>query len=135
MALYNENQLNYERLEFIIENCTNCLTISSSLIKTLMENNNKELLELLFKKLLKFFDNEFILNLLNSYKNHAQLSDSDLYPQINSEKFKFSVELNEINFEDYNSSYYLFNACRSENKTILKSKIFIKTRSKYKYRK
>jgi len=34
-----------------------------------MKNNNKVLLELLFNKYLKFFDNEFILYLLNFIKN------------------------------------------------------------------
>jgi len=42
--MYIENQLNFERFQFILENCTSYLTISSSLIKKLMKNNNKELL-------------------------------------------------------------------------------------------
>jgi len=66
--LYKNNQLNYKRFKFIINNCTNYLNISSNLIKALLKNNNKELLELLFKKF-KFFDNDFILNLLIWYKN------------------------------------------------------------------
>ena len=66
--MYKNNQLNYKRFKFIIKNCTNYLNISSNLIKALLKNNNKELLELLFKKF-KFFDNDFILNLLIWYKN------------------------------------------------------------------
>jgi len=112
--LYHRKQLNSENLEFILDNYSKHLNISSRLIKALMKDNNKELLELLFKKHLKFFDNEFILNLLTYYKNQTQLSDTDLYPQINDEKYKLSVEL-KTNFGIFNSSYYLFNACKSGN--------------------
>ena len=52
--LYKENELNSERLQFIINNCTIYMNISSSLIKKLMNDNNKELLEILFKNYLKF---------------------------------------------------------------------------------
>ena len=45
-----------------------------------MKDNNKKLLKVLFKKHLKFFDNEFILNLLLNYKNQTRLSDTNLYP-------------------------------------------------------
>ncbi len=62
--LYNENELNSERLQFIIDNCTEYLNISSSLITKLIKNSNKELLEILFKNHFKFFDNNFILDLL-----------------------------------------------------------------------
>ena len=50
-------ELNSERLQFIVKNCTKYLNISSSLIKQLMKDNNKELLEILFKNHLNFFDN------------------------------------------------------------------------------
>jgi len=63
--IYNKNELNSERLQFIVDNCSAYLIISSSLIKILMKNNNKKLLEILFKNYLKFFDNNFILNLLS----------------------------------------------------------------------
>jgi len=39
-----------------------------------MKENNKELLELLFKNHLKCFDNTFIIKLLNCYKNKIQIS-------------------------------------------------------------
>jgi len=47
--IYKKHELNSERLQFIIENCVTCLNISSSLIKQLMKDNSKELLEILFK--------------------------------------------------------------------------------------
>jgi len=130
--MYNNNQLNCERLTFIIENCTKYLNISSCLINTLMKNNNKELLELLFEKHLKFFDNEFILSLLIYYKNQIPLSNTGLYQKVNSEKYKISVVLNENFFVHnrssngneiiglYDSSYYLFNACKSRNEFAVK---------------
>jgi len=57
--IYNKNELNSKRLQFIIENCISYLNISSFLIKNLMKDNNKELLEILFKNL--------IILLLSSY--------------------------------------------------------------------
>ena len=117
--MYNKNQLNFERFEFIIENSTNYLNISSDFVKSLMKINNKELLELLFKNYLKSFDNYFIINLLNYYKNQIHISNTNLYPQNNSEKFKLSVEVNE-DLSEFNSSYYLFNACQSGNEIIVK---------------
>ena len=61
--IYNKNELNSDRFQFIIYNCTSYLHISSSFIKKLMKDNNKELLEILFNNHFKFFDNEFILYL------------------------------------------------------------------------
>ena len=49
--LYNKNKLNEERLKFIVENSTTYLNISSSLIKQLMKDNNRKLLEILLKSL------------------------------------------------------------------------------------
>jgi len=117
--MYNKNYLNPERLRFIIENCKSYVNISSSLIKKLMENNSKELLETIFIYHLKFFDNEMILNLLINYKNKIPVFDSNLYPLINSDKYKFPLEF-EKNFNKYDSSYYLFNACKIGNVSMVK---------------
>ena len=117
--IYCNNELKSERLQFIIENCTSYLHISSSLIKKLMKDNNKELLEILFKNHLKFFDNEFILNLLKKYESKTPMSDSEIYSKINNDKFKISTKLDKA-FDGYDSSYYLFNACKSGNEAAVK---------------
>jgi len=75
--IYKKNELNSERLQFIVENNT-YLNISSSLIKKLMKDNSKKLLEILFKNHLKFFDNNFILNLLRGYESKTPITDSEL---------------------------------------------------------
>jgi len=59
--MYDENKLNCERFQFIKNNCIPYLTISSSLIKKIMIDNNKELLEI-FLKIKNFM---IILLLLN----------------------------------------------------------------------
>jgi len=84
-----------------------------------MKNNDKELLEILFNKHLKFFDNEFVRSLLIYYKNQTPLSDADLYPQIYSNKYKLSTEWNSDSIKN-NSSLLLFNACSSGNKRLVK---------------
>jgi len=84
-----------------------------------MKDNNKELLEILFKNHLKFFDNEFILNLLKKYESKTPMSDSEIYPEINNDKFKISTKLDKA-FDGYDSSYYLFNACKSGNEAAVK---------------
>jgi len=116
LEIYQKNELNSEQLQFIVENCTSYLNISSSLIKQLMKDNNKGLLEILFKNHLKFFDNEFILNLLKHYKSQTSITNIELSTLINNYKYKLSTELGE-NFEHYDSSYYLFNACKNGNET------------------
>jgi len=92
--IYNENKLNCDRLQYIIDNCTAYLNISSSLIKRLMKDNNIELLDIIFKEHFKFFDNNFIINLLIYYKNKTPISDSIFYNEINHDKYKFSSILN-----------------------------------------
>jgi len=72
------------------------LNISSSLIKQLMKDNNKGLLEILFKNHLNFFDNELILNLLNHYENQMSITNTELSTLINNDKYKLSSELGEI---------------------------------------
>jgi len=95
--MYNKKELNSERLQFIINYCTAYLNISSSFIKKkLMKDNNKELLEILFKNHLKFFDNKFILNLLKHYQNKTPITNSELSSLINSYKYIISTELVKI---------------------------------------
>jgi len=94
--MYSNNQLSKERLLFIIENCTSYLNISSSLITKLMKDNNGYLLDTIFKRYLKFFDNEMIIKLLSYYKDRIRISNSDLYKQINDHKYIISTKLNKI---------------------------------------
>jgi len=107
--MYKNNQLNYERLEFIVEYCTKYLNISSHLMDSLMKNNNKELLTILFKKQYKFFDKKFILNLLIYYKNQNPLSHVDLYPIINNEKYKIPVNDPFLRFKHPSSLSWIIN--------------------------
>jgi len=113
--MYNGKKLNCERLQYIIDNCTPFMNISSPLITKLMEDNNKELLEILLKSHYKFYDKKFIIDSIG-YRNSKKLvSKTDLYTEINSDKYKISTDLDEY-FNRYDSSYYLFNACKSENR-------------------
>jgi len=114
------NQLINERLLFIIKNSTSQLDVFSSLVTNLMKDNNKYLLETIFERYLKFFDNEMIIKLLSYYRNRIPISNSDLYKQLDNDKYKISTELNENIFVKYDSSYYLFNACLLGNKFMVK---------------
>ena len=96
--IYSNNQLSKERLLFIIENCTSYLNISSRLITKLMKDNNKSLLEPIFERHLKFYDNEMIIKLLSNYKDRIPKSNSDLYKQLNNDKYKISIDLNRFNY-------------------------------------
>ena len=118
--IYSNNQLNKKRLLFIIENCTSYLNISSRLITKLMKDNNKSLLEPIFERHLKFYDNEMIIKLLSYYKNRIPISNSDLYNQINNYKYKISTYLSIYSFEKQDSSNYSFNECLFGNISIVK---------------
>lgn len=86
--MYNENQLNSERFQFTLENCTTYLNISYNLLKYLMKNN-EELLKILFKNHLikKFLIINLFYNYLFTIKKKTPTSNNDLYPQINNEKY------------------------------------------------
>ena len=62
--IYEKTKLNSRGLHILIESCVPFLNTSSYLIKELMDNNNREFLEILFKSHLKFFDNFLLLNFL-----------------------------------------------------------------------
>ena len=131
--MYKKRKLNSERFQFIIDNCTDYLNISSFFVKELILDDDIELLEVLFKNL-KFFDNRFIINLLNYYNNKTPISNAYLYPLINNDKFKILTKKNNkffrknknrfiirFKFRNYkNSSIYPLNACENGNKAALK---------------
>jgi len=53
--IYNNYSLSFERLQFIMENCTKYLNISSKLIKQLMKDDKSTLLDFIFDNF-KFYD-------------------------------------------------------------------------------
>ena len=119
-GIYNKyNKSISEQLKFIIDICAPFFFHSSSLITVLMIDYDKEILEIFFNNHLKFFDSYFIINILNYYKNQTPVSDFDFFTLINNDKYKISTEWNE-NYDEYDSSYYLFNACKSGNKATVK---------------
>jgi len=120
LEIYDNKQLNFERFQYILDNCTVYFNISSHLIKKLMNDNRKELLDLIFQKYLKFFNNDFILILLNYYKNKTPIPNSILSQQVNSDDYKLSIEFDNGSFENFESSYYLFNACKIGKLRIVK---------------
>jgi len=80
--MYHEKLLTQERFKFVVENCSEYLNLSSSLVKQIIKEDNIEFLNIIFENY-KFFDNEFILNILTiHYKNKIPLSNSDLNQQI-----------------------------------------------------
>jgi len=106
--IYNNKLLTSKRLKFLMNYCIKYFNISSNLIKKLMKDEEVNLLDIIFSNL-KFFDNDFILQLLFYYKNKPTISTSALNQQISNEKFKISII-----FEDhrYNKTYkYLINEC------------------------
>jgi len=60
IELYNNNLLTVDRLQFIMNYCTQCLNISSNLIKRLVKKRRVTLLDIIFNSL-KIYDNAFIL--------------------------------------------------------------------------
>ena len=77
MEIYKNRFLIPNPLNFIIENCSDILCISSSLLKILIKNNEIQLLNIIFGNF-KFYDNDFIQRLLNHYKNKRSTSVTKL---------------------------------------------------------
>jgi len=93
IEMYNNKLLNSERLQFIIKYCTDYFKVPSKLIKKLIKDENVDLLDIIYNNL-KFFDNEFILQLLIYYKNKKVISTSELNQQISNEKYRILVNSN-----------------------------------------
>ena len=114
--MYDKKLLTIERLKFIVYRCTKYITISSLLMKRLIKEDNIQLLNILFKTF-KFFDNEFIINiLLIHYKNKQPISKSDL---------KKKLSIYRFGKKKHNSYYdsviiYLNKACENGNETMVK---------------
>jgi len=85
-----------------------------------MKTSNKEMLEIILKYGLKFFDNEIIIKLLNYYKNKIPISDSSLKQQLDDDKYKIPLKLDFDKYGRYDSSFYLFKACELGNETMVK---------------
>jgi len=84
--MYN-NFLTVECLQFLIKYLNAYLNISSEFIKRLMIDKKVNFLDIIFSNL-KFYDNEFILQLLFFYNNKTTISTLNLKQQISNEKFK-----------------------------------------------
>ena len=93
IEMYNNKLLNSERLQFLIKYCTDYFKVPSKLIKKLIKDENVDLLDIIYNNL-KFFDNEFILQLLIYYKNKKVISTSELNQQISNEKYRILVNSN-----------------------------------------
>jgi len=77
LEIFYQNLLNRERLNFIVENCSEYLNVSSNFIRILIKENNTALFDVIFSHF-KFFDNKFILNLLIHYKNQIPINIKEL---------------------------------------------------------
>ena len=97
MEIYNEKKLTPERLKSLINDNHNDLYISSYLIKLLMKENEVELLKIIFDNS-KFYDNEFIKQLIYQYKYKTLISTKELNQKISNKEYKIII--------DYESSYY-----------------------------
>jgi len=115
LELYNKECLTVERLQFIVEHCCEDLGVSTFLIKRLLQDNNVELLDVIFNQFY-FFDIEYIKYLLNNYTNKIPISTSSLKEQI--KKYKISTELEDDDTD--NVDKYLINACKKGNENIVK---------------
>ena len=78
-----------------MKNFTKYFNITSNTIKNLIKYKNTTLLDNIFRKL-KFYDNDFILQLLLQYKNKIAISSSDLNQLISNEKFKILINNTEL---------------------------------------
>jgi len=110
--LYNSDLLNKKHLNFIMKNCTKCLNISSNLVKRLIKDKKISLQDIIFSSnTLKFYDNNFILQLLLHYKNKTEISTQELKYQISNEKFKILTSKNYSN----NVGKYLIDETNKNN--------------------
>ncbi|ORX85785.1 hypothetical protein BCR32DRAFT_265423 [Anaeromyces robustus] len=84
------NKLDEKTLKYIIRKGYDIKKIENYIISNFLEKNQSHFIGILIKKFI--YDNKFILNLLNYYKNKTPLSDELLTKMINDEKSKLKVK-------------------------------------------
>jgi len=90
--LYSTNHLNRKNLKYILNHGFKIQSITSGLINDLISYGNEvknDLLEIIFRYYI--YDNDFILNLLHSYKYQKTLSNRKLHYLITKEKNKIVI--------------------------------------------
>ncbi|KAL6592537.1 ankyrin repeat-containing domain protein [Neocallimastix sp. 'constans'] len=100
LEIYKNGFLTPNRLNFIIENCSDILCISSSLLKILIKNNEIQLLNIIFENF-KFYDNDFIQRLLYYYRNKTSISVTDLNRIMSNHQYRIFSNYSVENFQDY----------------------------------
>jgi len=83
----------YDHIQFIMTYSAEYVT--SYLIKQFMKDDKVDFLDIIFSQF-KFYDNDFILQLLLYYKNKKPIFTSNLEQQISNKQFKIS--LNDFDF-------------------------------------
>jgi len=116
--IYKKGLLTCRNLQFIIEHCINDLSISTLLIKELIKDNNITLLNIIFKEF-KFYDNQFILNLLLHYKHKKAINISNLNQLVSNEIYKIPIDMGDEEINK-NSSIYLIKSCKNGNESLVK---------------
>jgi len=90
--LYKINCLYNENLKYILDKDFNIESITPNLLSDLVSNHKNDNLEIIFKHYI--FDNEFILSLLNIYKNKTPYSRKQLQEMTLNEKNKIKINEN-----------------------------------------
>ncbi|KAG4094604.1 ankyrin repeat-containing domain protein [Neocallimastix lanati (nom. inval.)] len=91
--------LNPKNLKYILHNGFDIDFVNTDLINTLIERKKAEFLDVIFK--FYIFNNDFILNLLNMYRNKRAISDKDFKDMLFAERNKISVD--DSNYEHANT--------------------------------
>lgn len=121
--LYSQGLLNIKNLKFILKSGFDVKAITPNLIYNLIDNVQNEFLEIIFEHYK--FDNCFILDFLNLYKNKTLKEETDIdYEEIVS-KEKNKIQIDEtmyekaIEKENYDALRILFENESSEEEEIL----------------
>ena len=99
LKTYDNNKFSSKVFKFILKINKDDL-ISSALIKRFIEDNNNKLLNIIFKNM-KFYNDEFIKELLFRYKNKQGISKENLKHHISNNKFKIKVMKDVKNNTDF----------------------------------
>jgi len=110
--IHNNGLLTAERLQYIVQNKCEYLTITLTLIKKLLKEDNFELLDIIFSQA-KLYDNEFIKILLFHRKNNIPLSTLELGHLIENYNLSSKKDKDILNDCYHSSHVYLVNACLS----------------------
>ncbi|ORY74259.1 hypothetical protein LY90DRAFT_502775 [Neocallimastix californiae] len=118
--LYEHHLANSKNFYYLLNYNSNHLILSSNLLNKLIRHDEKKIIHIILNYYP--FNNQFILNLLSSYKNRVAISDQDLKEKLNFEKNN-KIKINQSVYETAYRYYHPYEKDKEDDFNEILAKI------------